>query len=776
MTQPITRTSLQAAAVLICCSASFLFGESAHASQLGGRERFQMEETRPPASCLAHVSRQYSSPVEDGTQRPLNIDDFFSLQEIGGPEISPTSRFDMAAFSVSPDGQSIAFQMRCQDVEQNAYSVGWYTLDLQVSDAEPVFIGDGGDPSLFWGRQGHRISGYWNGVEPHWSPTGDWVAYLRSDGVTTQVWRSRADGTRSEQVTRSEADVEAFYWSDEGDEIWYETDAPRAEREAFIDAQWRGGVWTDNAEMFPVSGTLREQPYQANGGRPSLWVKDLASGAERSANEGEIETHFSSRQVVVRELFAATYRDRINPDRPGSRAYTLSTDGNHAAWIESVDVSVGENLMRTESEIFVQDVTGDTSPISCTHEVCDTFISAGLIWNRGVDELIFARFESADVPRIAFYAWNFAQDSIRKIYEEGSVNVIGCDAARDSLICIANRVNRPRAFVEINLQSGVVSDVYDPNPWVEGLALGDVERMHWQNEYGIVARGWLVKPVGFQLGQRYPLVIVQYNAALCFSGGTGADHPAQLYAAHGIMVLCMSQPSPRPPNEMGEGGDTYERRDSVLNSWESAIEVLDERGMIDPDRVGITGFSMGADNLHYGLHRTNAFNAATSAYLTWSPVGYYLVARGSKGREAFRQRGMQGLEGSTYQNMSLGLNAERVNAPILVQVSDAERLNTTVEYVMLQDGGVPIDMYVFRNEYHTKWWPQNRYGAIQRSLAWMRFWLQGEVDPSTMSEEQFERWQGLCEQHIARLAASDDPVLQARAENQPCASVSAEVH
>ncbi len=721
-------------------------------------------------SCLPHVSGYSSSQIEEGAQRPLSIDDLFSLNEIGAVTLRPISRFGRTGFSVSPDGRFMAFQMRCQDVEQNAYNVGWYTLDLQVSDAEPVFVGDGGAVSLFWARHGYRRSGYWFGLEPSWSPTGDWVGYLRSDGDTTQVWRSRPDGTLSEQVTQSEADVEAFYWSDSGDQIWYETDAPRAIREAFIDAQWRGGVWADHAEMFPLSGSIREMPYQVNGGRPSLWVQDLETGAKRLANEGEIETHFSWRQAVVREQFASVIRDSVNPERPGSHAYTLSPDGNYAAWIESVDIRIGSQ-MRTESDMFVQDLMGDSPPVSCHHEECDGFTPAGLIWKRGADELIFARFVGEDVRRIALYAWNFTQDTIRKVYEEHDFTVIGCESAGGSLICIANRANRPRIFVEIDLETGVMSEVFDPNPWVESLALGDVERMTWQNEYGISTRGWLVKPVNFRPDQRYPLVIVQYNAALCFSGGTGAEHPAQLYAANGIMVLCMSQPAPRPPNEAGEGGDTYETRDSVLSSWESVIEMLAEQGLVDPERVGATGFSMGSDNLHYGLDRTNAFSAVIVAALSWSPMGYYLASRGQSGREGFRRRGVGPVgteDGWAWENMSLGLNAERVNAPILVQVSDAERINTTVEYVMLQDGGVPIDMYVFRNEYHTKWWPQNRYGVIERSLAWMRFWLQGEVDPGTMSAQQMERWQELCEQQVARLAASDDPVLRARAVDQPC--------
>lgn len=726
----------------------------------------QNGESVTSASCSPHSPGYSTSGVEGGALIPLSIDDLFSLNEIGGVGIEPISFWENTGFGVSPDGRMIAFQMRCQDVEQNTYSVGWYTLDLEAPNVAPTFIGGGGEASMYWGRQGYERSGYWSVSDPKWSPTGDWVAFLRSDGGTVDVWRSRPDGSYVEQVTRSGADIEAFYWSDDGNQIWYETDATRRDRKAFIDTQWRGGAWADHPEMRPSSGTIREMPYQANGGRPSLWIKDLEDGVERLANEHEAQAHFSQHSANVRQNFADVDRVTSNPERPGSYGYIQSPDAGYAAWIESERRGFGGDL-------FVQSLRNSSTPVVCHHEECEDFFASRVFWSSKASEVIFVRREGSVVRRNVIYAWNVSDDSIRKVYEEGGdFSLVGCQSTGRSLVCYANHPDRPLTFVEIDLETGVLAEVFDPNPWVESMQLGDVERIGWENEYGIAAHGWLVKPVNFQSGRSYPLVIVQYNATLCFSGGTGSEHPAQLYAAHEIMVLCMAQPAGRPPNDSGEGGDNYETRESVLSSWESIIQVLSERGMVDPDRVGITGFSMGADNLQYGLHRTNAFSAAIFAALSWAPTGYYLAGGAPWGREGFRRRGLSGLGGSAYDNMSLGVNAERVNAPILVQTSDAERLNTTVEYVMLQDGGVPIDMYVFRNEYHTKWWPQNRYGAIQRSLAWMRFWLQGEVDPDTMSEQQFERWQRLCEQQIARLSASDDPVLQERATNQPCSSVS----
>ncbi len=769
LSAPLVPTGIRLWIWLFCASSLLLVSvacERQSADVLGPQTEGIVDSS--PRSCLPYTPWTSVGQWRDqDTQGVVDLDDLFAIIEIGGPSIRLATSLSATGVGASPDGQSLAFQMRCQDVARNAYHVGWYTLDLKGSDAEPVFIGEGGPPLLFRSRTGDRIRGGWSPTSPKWSPTGDWVAYLRSDGETTQVWRSRADGVLVEQVTQSEADVEAFFWSDEGNQIWYETDTPRTARDAFVDALWRDGAWAGSGMFVPRTSSFRMQPYQVSDGQPSLWVRDLETEAERAATEGESQAHFARRSVSVRQRFQRSERVTVNPERPGSRGYTLSPGSTYASWIESTD--------QGQAQIFVQDFTLNSTPTACRLEQCDGLFTERLFWKHDSSEILFGRLEGEDIKRNAIYAWNFHDDTIRRVHVEGDYHLTGCESTGRSLVCILLTANYPRTLVEVDINTGALTQIFDPNPRFESLASGHAELISWENEFGIRANGWLVMPEDFRPNRPYPLVIVQYNAQLCFSGGTGSEHPAQLYAANGMMVLCMSQPRGRSPDENGEGGDSYYVRQSVVSSWERIVADLTEQGLVDPDRVGITGFSAGGDNISYGLSRTHAFSAVISAWLPWSPMAYYLQHDGPiTGRSRLRELGSGPLgtpDGRNFETMSLGLNADGVYAPILVQVSDDELIGSTFEYVTLQDDGVPIDMYVFRDEYHTKWWPQNRYAAIQRSLAWMRFWLQGEVDPDTMSDQQFEHWQGLCEQQIARLAASDDPVLQARSENQPCAAL-----
>lgn len=696
------------------------------------------------------------------TSIPITIDHMFAIIDIGGVDhrLDPVGGTGMG---VSPNGRYVAFQAHCEEVGENTYSVGWYVLDLLNDGGLPVFVGQGGDPLLFRANVGRRPNGAWQPVDPIWSPDSQWVAYLLADNGITQVWRSKADGSIQERVTSSHSSVEAFYWSSDGQQILFETDALPDRRAAHLGNVWRGGLWVDEPQFYPDTATYYPVPFEALGGMPDLWVQDLSSNTVRKASQSEYDDHFTRYPVTLNELFGRVDRRSSHVERPHSRNFTESFNRNWAAWIERSD---------GESKIFLENNNQVDSVRQCELTECSGHIS-GLYWSRSTDELVFGRRSGSGVRYWNIYAWDYAEDSIRLVHEEANRHLTGCESTGESLICFSHDAEHPKLLVEINFEDGSIRTIFDPNPWFESIEVGSAELVTWENDFGISTMGWLIKPANFDVNREYPLVIIQYNASECFGGGTGSEYPAQIFAAKDMVVLCMSTPHRVRADESGIGGDTYIIRQSVVSSWESIIADLSDLGFIDRSRVGLTGFSAGADNMTYGLPRTDAFSAAIMAWMPWAPDAYPLSRESNRRRLQGQELGaLRGPDGDNWEVIALSLNADRISAPILVQVSDDEVTGSMFEYVALSEQGVPVDMYVFNDEYHSKWWPQNRYAAQERSLAWMRFWLQGEVDPGSMSEGQLERWQGLCEQQIARLAASNDPVLRERATNQPCNSVS----
>ncbi len=89
----------------------------------------------------------------------------------------------------------------------------------------------------------------------------------------------------------------------------------------------------------------------------------------------------------------------------------------------------------------------------------------------------------------------------------------------------------------------------DPNAWVKrDVALGDEEEITWKSTDGTMVSGVLVKPVGYQAGKRYPLIVAIHGGPaaadmLSFNGG----YNAQVYAGAGYMVL---QPNYRQSTQL----------------------------------------------------------------------------------------------------------------------------------------------------------------------------------------------------------------------------------
>jgi dipeptidyl aminopeptidase/acylaminoacyl peptidase len=103
-----------------------------------------------------------------------------------------------------------------------------------------------------------------------------------------------------------------------------------------------------------------------------------------------------------------------------------------------------------------------------------------------------------------------------------------------------------------------------------------------------------------------------------------------------------------------------------------------------------------------------------------------------------------GTDGSEFwRHYSLAANATRIRTPILLQLTDDEFRFALETFVTLQHRNVPIEMYVFADEYHQKWRPAHRLASYERALDWFDFWLNGRTDGGASKEAQYARWRAL---------------------------------
>lgn len=661
--------------------------------------------------------------------RPVTIMDIISLRNIG--------EMGGSGLSVSPDGKNLAFEAHQADVKNNTYRVAWFITPTQKG--HPVVnVGDAGDPTLFMNAQGA-----WNSQKPKWSPMSEAIAYLKKENGSIQIWRSYLDGTPPEKLTNNKANIESFVWSKDGRKIFFITDAPR---EVIINAEkreWEKGYLVDDNEFNGFYSVKPiKPPYRLINGTPRICIYDLEKDIEREANPEEEKEY---EVLILMDTLSA---------HPLAKSISFSPSGKRVAWLENTQPENYKGF-HAPLTIFV-----GSAPDGSDSKACVVTEGTGRIngpWWYGEDEIVFASIESGGLWTL--YAWSHQADTIRQIYKTYDW-VSDCTVVDDKVICFREGPTTPRKIVSIDIVNSNVSILVDPNPEWRDIKLGEVERLMWENKFGRNMWGYFVKPLNYEKGKRYPLVIIQYDARSCLRGGTGDEFPTHVFAANDIAVLCIS----------GTGGDpeiykkiadplavfraeyeNFSKHRQALSLIEAAIELLYERGIIDKERVGITGLSAGVETLQYALIHSKTFSAASTSGGGMEPMSYYGSTKNSR-EQIFEPIGlgdfMQG-KGESWRDISLSLNVGKIEVPLLIQAADREYLHAMQTVVTWMAAGKPIEMFVFPDEHHVKWHPIHRLNAYARNVDWFKFWLKGEEDFDPAKEEQYKRWRNLREQYKA---------------------------
>ena len=103
----------------------------------------------------------------------------------------------------------------------------------------------------------------------------------------------------------------------------------------------------------------------------------------------------------------------------------------------------------------------------------------------------------------------------------------------------------------------------------------------------------------------------------------------------------------------------------------------------------------------------------------------------------------EGKAAERWQELSLALNAERVNAPLLIQSADSEYLQSLQTLGALKEYGKPVELFIYVDECHVKNQPKHKYEVYRRNVDWFNFWLQSKEDTDSAKREQYARWRAM---------------------------------
>jgi dipeptidyl aminopeptidase/acylaminoacyl peptidase len=310
--------------------------------------------------------------------------------------------------------------------------------------------------------------------------------------------------------------------------------------------------------------------------------------------------------------------------------------------------------------------------------------------------------------------------------------------------------------------------VTDTNAQLGGLRFAPVETVNWTTSDGLDATGLLFIPPDYVPGKPYPLVIQTKGDSGWFTCDSGMNHQpsfaAQPLATSGIMYLTRSydeqwnyqeEIDKRPKGYPGEISEAVQQ----MHVWEGAVEMLVKRGMVNPSKVGIIGFSRTGWWVDFNLFRSTVHYAAATATdnVQYSLSDYWLSPSASDGMEAMYGGPPYGKTLKNWQDYSISFNLDKVRTPLLVELmgygvhddllyATPTNLATHYEVVKgLSRLGKPVELYYYPDEGHELDHPRARQATLQRNVDWYRFWLQGYERPNPEDPDQYKRWERLRE-------------------------------
>jgi dipeptidyl aminopeptidase/acylaminoacyl peptidase len=322
-------------------------------------------------------------------------------------------------------------------------------------------------------------------------------------------------------------------------------------------------------------------------------------------------------------------------------------------------------------------------------------------------------------------------------------------------ITLRESPNMPPKVFARNKQTGRNVEIMDLNPQFSELNFGQVEELHFV-VHGVPIIAGLYLPPDYVAGNRYPLVVQThgYDPKRFSMDGRNewtSGFAARALAAAGIIVVQMQQfENPADHDRIGNDrtlGRTLEEssRNFVVSCYEKVVQELNDRKMIDPDRVGISGFSRTVWFVAYILTHSETPRFRTATLTDGIDGGYFEYIAGRSDEFADDNGGDLpfGRDGlAMWLQESPSFNLDRVCLPIRL-VSIVDRLSQWEWFVAGKLQKKPVELIEIPDGSHMLEKPSDRYIAMQGIVDWFRFWLQDYIDPIPGKQAQYSRWRAL---------------------------------
>jgi dipeptidyl aminopeptidase/acylaminoacyl peptidase len=661
--------------------------------------------SRHAAALLLSIGAVHAIGAEPlAARRTLTADDFFRVQDVSDPQLSPDGRW--VAYVVSSDDRD------ADEVRSAIWMVSWD------------------------GRQQLQLTTATDGTgKPKWSPDGRYLAFVATPtgSETGQIMLLDRRGGDARQLTTVTGDIGEYAWSPDGRRLviaMQPGEEAKAPKPIVIDAlhfkddedgYLRAGrarhlflfdVENKRIDALTDDPTFNEDlPTWSPDGRQIVFVRTIEKGPDQDGRT-DIDVIDAAPGAIARRI--------VRPYAPNVQRLSWSADGKLIGYLQGLEPKFNVYM---QDRLFAVPAAGG-APRALTDKL-DRAVMSYAFTGDSAAITIAVEDDGTQYPAHVDLASGAITREVAA--EPFVVSALTSAGGHTALLRSSDG-----ALAEVYaLERGQLRKLTAHNDtFLSELVLGAVEDIRFNSKDGAEIHGLIVKPPNFVPGRKYPTLVWihggpngqdEHSMAL-----DGYEFEPQMYAAKGFVVLRV--------NYRGSSGRGIAFAKAIFADWGhkevadllAGVDHLVALGSADKERLAIGGWSYGGILTDYTIATDRRFKVAVSGAGSGNQLSTY-------GSDEYILQYNNEL-GTPWSNTALWLkvsypffHADRIHTPTLflggdkdfnVPISGGEQM-----YQVLRTLGVPAQLVVYPGQHHIITRPSFVKDLAERTSAWIDHYI-----------------------------------------------------